>query len=1083
MAKELPKAYEPQKYEDKIYKTWEESGFFNPDNLDLPADAPTYSIVMPPPNRTGTLHMGHAAMLAIEDILIRFNRMRGKRALWVPGTDHAAIATQTKVEKILREEGTDRHQLGREKFLKRVVDFAQDSHDTIIEQIKKMGSSCDWSREAYTLDDIRSKAVRSVFKMMYDDGLIYRGKRIVNWCPRCSSTLSDDEVEYKPSKTKLYWIKYGPFILATTRPETKLGDTAVAVYPGDERYKDMVGKKYKIPGVLGEFEIVVVADRAVDPNFGSGAIKVTPAHDFADFDIAQRNNVGMRQIINEEGRMMENCGKYAGMTTKEAREVIVKDMEAMGLIDHIDEDYEHNMAVCYRCGTQIEPIPSLQWFIDVNKKINKHNKSIKELSLDAVKTGVFDRTKIKIIPERFEKNYYNWMENLRDWCISRQIWFGHQIPVWYKKAKQPIDITYFVHGTTVDNENHKASGHADAELSEAGIEQSKKLAELTKDQKFDVIFCSDLKRAVDSAKISFGDRKVKVIKDKRLRECDYGVMTQGKSEEVEKIEKDVIYKPFANGESYQDVENRIKDFLNDLIENYQGKKVAIVAHKGPQLALDVLINGKTWEQAFDEDWRKVKAWQPGWNYELKEINYVSVNAPEDKGWEQDPDTLDTWFSSGLWTFSTLAKSPNEIRIENDKLVIDNEDFKRFHPTQVLETGYDIIFFWVARMIIMTTYAIGDIPFEDVYLHGLVLDEKGKKMSKSKGNAIDPLVMCDKYGTDAARLSLVMGATPGNDTRLSEEKIAGFRNFVNKLWNVSRYVLSTFNFQLSTFNFDDKDLTEADRWILKKIDDLIIEITKNIEEYNFSQAGERLRDFTWNNLADWYLEVSKFEKNESKSAVISYVLVSLLKLWHPFIPFVTEAIWQEMGNKDLLMIAKWPEENINKNLEALKINVSDTAIVSEASNLTIFDLIKEIVTAVRNARAENKVEPAKKIKAVIYAGDKKGILGEQSVLIKSLRTGIEELEIKASGDKIDDAIFATVNGIEIYLIGAIDKDKEKARLKKEITKLEEACVNIVSKLTNNEFADRAPENIVKQEKERLAQYRSELEKLKERLKKI
>jgi valyl-tRNA synthetase len=368
------------------------------------------------------------------------------------------------------------------------------------------------------------------------------------------------------------------------------------------------------------------------------------------------------------------------------------------------------------------------------------------------------------------------------------------------------------------------------------------------------------------------------------------------------------------------------------------------------------------------------------------------------------------------------------------------------------------------MIIMTTYAIGDIPFEDVYLHGLVLDEKGKKMSKSKGNSIDPLVMCDKYGTDAARLSLVMGATPGNDTRLSEEKIAGFRNFVNKLWNVSRYTISTFNFQLSTFNFVDKDLTDADRWILDKMNDLIVEITKNIDEYNFSQAGERLRDFTWNDLADWYLEVSKFEKNESKSAVISYVLVNLLKLWHPFIPFVTEAIWQEMGNKDLLMITKWPEAEVTN-----KIN----------SN---FEVIKNVITSIRNARAENKVEPAKKIKAVIYAGDKREILEKQSVLIKSLRTGIEELEIKESGEKIDDAVFATVDSIEIYLIGAVDKEKEKARLKKEIFKLEEACVNIVSKLTNNEFADRAPENIVRQEKDRLAQYRGELEKLKERLKK-
>ncbi|MDP2736845.1 MAG: valine--tRNA ligase, partial [bacterium] len=607
MSKELPKIYNPAEYEDAIYAKWEKSGFFNPDecikNGIAKASKPAFTISMPPPNRTGILHIGHASMLVIQDILTRYHRMKGERALWLPGTDHAAIATQTKVEKILKEEGLDRHKLGREKFLERVIKFAQESHDTIIDQIKKMGSSCDWSREAYTFDETRNKAVNSVFKLMYDDGLIYRGHRIVNWCPRCQSTLADDEVEYKEEQGKLYWLKYGPFVLATSRPETKLGDTAVAVYPGDKRYKDMVGKKYMIPGVLGEFEITVVADKAVDPKFGSGAIKVTPAHDFTDYEIAQRHNIGMKQIINEEGRMMANTGKYAGLTTAEARIAMVADMEKMGLIDHVEDNYTHNIAVCYRCGTQIEPLPSLQWFIDVNKKIKKYKKTIKELSVAAVKKGVFGRKKIKIVPERFEKNYFHWMNNLHDWCISRQIWFGHRVPVWYK----------------------------------------------------------------DKSKI------------------------------------------------------------NDEI-------------------------------------------------------FVGVEKPDGNGWKQDEDTLDTWFSAGIWTFSTLAQKPEQIRIKNGQLVIDSEDFKNYHPTSVLETGYDILFFWVARMIIMTTYALGDIPFKDVYLHGLVRDEKGRKMSKSLGNAIDPLDSCKKFGTDATRLSLIIGTTPGNDMNLSEEKIASYRNFANKLWN-------------------------------------------------------------------------------------------------------------------------------------------------------------------------------------------------------------------------------------------------------------------------------------------------------------
>ncbi|MFH1583357.1 MAG: valine--tRNA ligase [Candidatus Falkowbacteria bacterium] len=884
--KELPKIYNPADYEDAIYAKWEKSGFFNPDecikNGITEADKPAFTISMPPPNRTGILHIGHASMLVIQDILTRYHRMKGERALWLPGTDHAAIATQTKVEKILKEEGSDRYKLGREKFLERVIKFAQESHDTIIDQIKKMGSSCDWSREAYTFDETRNKAVNSVFKLMYNDGLIYRGYRIVNWCPRCQSTLSDDEVEYKEEAGKLYWLKYGPFILATSRPETKLGDTAVAVYPGDKRYKDMVGKKYMIPGVLGEFEITVVADRVVDPEFGSGAIKVTPAHDFTDYEIAQRHGIAMKQIINEQGKMMANTGKYAGLTTAEARIAIVVDMKKIGLIDHVENNYTHNIAICYRCSTQIEPLPSLQWFIDVNKKIPKYKKTIKKLSVEAVKKGVFGREKIKIVPERFEKNYFHWMNNLHDWCISRQIWFGHRVPVWYK-----------------------------------------------------------------------------------------------------------------------------------------GKKI-----------------------------------------------YVGVEAPVGDGWKQDEDTLDTWFSSGLWTFSTLAHSPDEIKIKNGKLEIKSDDFKNYHPTSVLETGYDILFFWVARMIIMATYALGDIPFKDVYLHGLIRDDKGRKMSKSLGNAIDPLDSCKKFGTDATRLSLIIGTTPGNDMNLSEEKIASYRNFANKLWNISRYVIekSKVKSQKSKLQVKTQNLTLADSWILSKIDWLNHAVTESLNGYAFSEAGEILRSFTWNDFADWYLEISKFEKNKEKEQVLIYVLENLLKLWHPFMPFVTEKIWSEMGKKDLLMIAAWPQEKEYFNLE----------------NSINFDEIIDIIKVVRNVRAENKIEPAQKIKAVIYAGKKKKLIDNQVHLIKNLRTGISELEIKEKGEKISGAIYAVVGGIEIYLIGAVDSEKEKARLEKEIANLEKIIKAVESRLANKEFTDKAPAEIVKKEKGKLKGWQAELKSLKSSL---
>ncbi|MEA3464106.1 MAG: valine--tRNA ligase, partial [Patescibacteria group bacterium] len=634
MNKKLPKIYEPDKYEDRIYQKWEKSGYFNPNKCVKDGiarkDAESFSIVLPPPNRTGVLHIGHALMLVIQDILTRYHRMKGDKTLWVPGTDHAAIATQSVVEKKLyMEEKKTRHDLGREQFLKRVYEFADKSHKTITRQVKKMGSSLDWSREAYTLDEIRTKTVKTVFKMMSDDGLIYRGDRVINWCPRCHSTLADDEVEYKAQKAKLYTFKYSkdfPFNIATTRPETKLGDTAVAVNPKDKRYKKYIGKTYEVDFVGVALKLKIIADRQVDMKFGTGAVGVTPAHSMADWQMAQDHKLEIVKVINEDGNIVDDFDDYSGKSAEQAREMIVKKLKRQGLLEKVEE-MENNLSLCYRCHTPIEPLPSLQWFIDVNKKLKveseklkvKGEYSLKELSLHVIKSGL-----IKIIPKRFEKNYFHWMENLRDWCISRQIWFGHRVPVWY---------------------------------------------------------CKNAKCKMQNAKLN-AKCKNPIVSIKEVEKC-----------------------PYCDG-----------------------------------------------------------------------------------GVEQDPDTLDTWFSSGLWTFSTLADNPDQIKIQDGKLVIDSDDFKNFHPTSVMETGYDILFFWVARMIIMATYAVGDIPFQDVYLHGLVRDIKGRKMSKSLGNAIDPLDVCAKYGTDAVRLALIIGATPGNDINLSEEKIAGFRNFTNKLWNISRYIL-------------------------------------------------------------------------------------------------------------------------------------------------------------------------------------------------------------------------------------------------------------------------------------------------------
>lgn len=706
------KPYNPTEREDAIYKEWLESGYFNPDKL--PQDDPKrhktpYTIVLPPPNVTGTLHMGHAAMLAIEDILIRYKRMKGFKTLWIPGTDHAAIATQSKVEKDLeKKEGKKRHDLGREEFLKRVNDFALASHDTIVNQVKKMGASIDWTREAFTLDEKRSLAVRTAFKEMYDLGLIYRGHRIVNWDPKGQTTISDDEIVYEERKSKIYTFKYAkdfPISIATTRPETKVGDTAVAVHPDDKRYKKFIGKTFEVDFAGARLSIKIVGDIAVDPEYGTGAVGVTPAHSTIDTEIAARHELPTIQVINEFAKMMPKTGIVEGLKVGEAREKIVAWLKENDLLEK-EEDTVQNISTAERTGAVIEPLPKLQWFIAVNKKFTKNGKerTLKEIMISAVESK-----QIKIMPEQFERVYFNWINNLRDWCISRQIWYGHRIPVWYKGGE--------VH--------------------------------------------------------------------------------------------------------------------------------------------------------------------------------VGIEAPKGNDWKQDEDTLDTWFSSGLWTFSTLGwpeKTP---------------DLSTFHPTDVLETGYDILFFWVARMILMTGCLLDTIPFKTVYLHGLVLDAKGKKMSKSKPESnIDPLDMIAKYGADATRLSLIIGNAAGNDLRLSEDKIRGYKNFSNKLWNIARFVLTA----------TEGETLEKDTEVSKELKDILTDVTSDIENFRLYLAGEKLYHYAWHEFADKILEESKpilangseKEKKERKQLLLA-TLVTLLKALHPFIPYVTEEIWKDMPIKDkkMLIIEEWP----------------------------------------------------------------------------------------------------------------------------------------------------------------------------------
>lgn len=886
---ELPKAYEAKQYEDAIYSKWEESGYFNPDQL--PGErTEAFSVVLPPPNVTGTLHMGHAVMLALEDVMVRFARLNGKKALWIPGTDHAAIATQTKVEKLLMKDGMKdpRHELGREKFLERVESFAAESHDIIVNQAKKMGASMDWSREAFTLDEARSRAVSTAFKMMYDDGLIYRGDRMVNWCPRCKSTLADDEVEYKEEKTKFYYFKYGPVVIGTARPETKFADKVIIVHPDDDRYKEFVGKEMEVEWIEGKVKARMVADEAAEMEMGSGAMTITPAHSFVDFDLAKKYGFDVLKIIDEDGNLTQAAGSFAGKNASAAREEIVEVLRKKGLVDHIDENYVHNLSVCYRCGEAIEPMPKLQWFIDVNKPFsfrasthapisglaNGQMVTLKELMQHVVRTG-----QIRIIPDRFEKTYFHWIDNLRDWNISRQIWYGHRVPVWYKTNRPP---------------------------SQGG--------------------------------------------------------QQGVADEM----------------------------------------------------------------------------------------YVGSEPPKDDGWEQDPDTLDTWFSSGLWTISTLGWPDH------------TDDLRIFHPTSVLETGYDILFFWVARMILMTTYAVGEVPFKDVYLHGLVRDDQGRKMSKSLDNIIDPLAMIEKFGADATRLSLIIGTTPGNDTKLSEEKVAGYRNFTNKLWNIARFVM-----EKAEGKETGEGKTLADRWILSRFAIVTEEITGHLEKYEFSQAGEKLRDFTWNEFADWYLEISKIQPPTSDptsntqhptSSILHHILKNLLILWHPFMPFVTEVLWNQIGD-DLLMAQSWPKMNEEQKDQKTKQD---------------FVFIQEIVTSIRNIRAQYKVEP-KQLVTVLFSADV-----QQQALLESQKDVIAALArtqpIQFVQSEPTDAAVAVVGSVRVFvpLAGLLDIQAERSRLQKELEELDRYLSSVEQKVTNEEFLSKAPTSVIAsmKQKQREAQTKRE-----------
>ena len=865
---ELPKTYDPKAVEDKLYSFWNDSGFFH---AEVNPKKKPYTIVIPPPNVTGQLHMGHAFDETLQDILIRTKRMQGYEALWMPGTDHAGIATQIKVEENLRkEEGKTRYDLGREEFLKRVWDWKHKFGNRIISQLKKLGSSCDWERERFTMDEGCSKAVREVFVHLYNKGLIYKGHRIINWCPHCATALSDAEVEYETQPGKLWHIRYpladgsGDLVVATTRPETFMGDTGVAVNPNDERYKHLIGKTCILP--IMNREIPIFGDEYVDMEFGTGCVKVTPCHDPNDFEMGQRHNLEQILVFNEDATVNANGGKYEGMDRYECRKAVVKDLEEGGYLVKI-EDHEHNVGTCYRCGTTVEPMTSAQWFVKMAP--------LAKPAMDVVNEGT-----TRFVPDRFSKTYLRWMENVHDWCISRQLWWGHRIPAFY---------------------------------------------------------CED---------------------------C--GEMTVSKT--------DVRTCPKCGGTHIR----------------------------------------------------------------------------------QEEDVLDTWFSSALWPFSTLGwpdKTP---------------ELDYFYPTSTLVTGYDIIFFWVARMIFSGVEHMGETPFKTVYIHGLVRDAQGRKMSKSLGNGIDPLEVIDQYGADALRFTLATGNSPGNDMRFSDERVQASRNFCNKIWNASRFIQMNLTIDKDKAVQLPADLALEDKWIVSKFNTLVADVTRNIDQYELGLAASKLNDFIWENFCDWYIEIAKTRLqtgDENVQKVLCYVLSGAMQLLHPFMPFITETIWQALPHEGpSVMVSSWPEYDE-------KLNFS----VEEAQMESLMDAVR----AIRNRRAEMNVPPSKKAKVLILT-EKKDTFSAGAGFFPKLAYASEiELIDAVPADAAKMASVVTGDA-QIYMpMGdLIDFEAERARLGKEKSKVEADIDFVMKKLNNPKFVDKAPEKVVAAEREKADKLREHLAKLEE-----
>ncbi len=1076
----MDKAYDSQKHEDVIFKKWKDSGAFQATDPKKSKTGKSFTIPLPPPNVTGQLHLGHAIMLVIEDIMCRYHRMKGDAVLWVPGTDHASIATETVVLKNLEIKNRD-EEISREKFLKECVKWTNSTHETIVNQIKRMGASCDWTRERYTIDIGMSNAVNTIFHDLYTAGLIYQGERMINWSVGAQSVLADDELEWEEREEIFYHIKCGEFVIGTVRPETKCADSPVVVNPKDKRYKTLIGQEFETETYAGKRKFFVLADDHIDPEFGSGAMTISTAHDANDFEMAKRHKLPFPRKIDFDGRMTDLAGPCAGMTVLEARKKSVAIMKEKGLILK-EEPYVHRVPLCYRTGTVVEPMISKQWFVDVNKEfqhpILKKKTTLKKLTADAVRKG-----DVKIIPERFEKQYFHWVDNLHDWCISRQIWWGHRIPVWYEESKESGEgsmerihlahkqrLLFARHSESEANVQKMVTAQNDVPLTQKGRKESEQLAQkLKKEKSIQRIISSPLSRAKETADIIGSTLGIQVEVWDETSAIDAGEVAGTPIDfthsVLERMQKQ------KTGESMKDLEVRAKEFWKKISDLDPADGDILIVGHGVMTALIFAVRDGVQPKHFPHFWKErwnadsAEAWKMG-NGEVQETTFLIP--PKGKDLRQDEDTLDTWFSSALWPFSTLGWPDTQ-----------SPDFQDFFPTSILETGHDIITLWVSRMIMTSLFATGKAPFHTVYLHGMVCDEKGKKMSKSKGNGIDPLQMIDRFGTDALRMSMVVGSTPGNPINLGEKKVESYRNFANKLWNVARFILNQKippSPPLQKGGIKPKTLTE--RWILSKTQRLIQETTEALDSHLYGEAGQKLYEFTWNELADWALEASKADNSKNTAEILRYVLQTLLKLLHPYVPFVTEKIWEEIPlpptshfggqanpplqkgeekSQRLLAMSEWPRSE--KKFEDLK---------SEKE----FEFLKEIIIKIRSLKNEKKIEAKTKI-AVHFTGRNIEILKENEKILNFMG-GLKEIHYT---EPEQESISDFIQGTNVLLLFERDIEAEKKRLQKEIAEAEKLFANLESRLQNKKYVSGAPKHLVEETRNQNREISTKIRELK------